>query len=158
MKSGDLENGLMLARQINLLAASFNKMFATLLVMISVHAVLMQIIGGYCLVRVLGGNENVFSRLLFIFMIENGFVVTTLVYGFCGEVHDASNKGMKRIKKYAHVDGRSSRKMKMFRRVASSMPVLKINFGSGNFVEKSTPIVFQQFTIERLVDLLLLSK
>lgn len=38
------------------------------------------------------------------------------------------------------------------------MPNVKINLGKTNFIDKLSPVVYQQFTIEKIIDVLLLQK
>ncbi len=81
----------------------------------------------------------------------NVTVVINLLFGCCAEVHHVSRKVNFRLKR------RQSLKMPLQHKLfLNSISVLKIKFGGTNFLEKLTPVVFQAYLVERLVDILLL--
>lgn len=73
------------------------------------------------------------------------------IFGFCGGVHDTSRKCLDGL---MHLE--SLRKNKLLRRMVMSMPIVKVKCGSNNCLEKITPVVYQEFANEKIVDTLLL--
>jgi len=72
--------------------------------------------------------------------VDTNFLIVG-VFGFAARVHSTSKKVTKKLKV-------NERKMK--RRIVDSLPVLKIGFGSANFVDETTPIVNLNFIIFEL--------
>lgn len=91
-------------------------------------------------------------RLYFVLVLNNGLASMGL-YVFVGDVHETSKKCLRKLKQ-----GYFLTKVKKYKRMIRSLPIVKINFGSTNYVEKLTPVVFEHFTLLRIIDTLLVSK
>lgn len=89
-----------------------------------------------------------------IFAIFSTTPVIICLFGFCGQVHYESQKFQQTLKILAVTHKQS----KEFRKIIQSIPEVKVKFGRSNFVEKSTPVVFQMFLMEKTVDILLTNK
>jgi len=77
----------------------------------------------------------------------------TAVYGTAGNVSVVSSSLKGKLQRRKGVIG-----SREFKRAALAVPLMKIQFGSSNFVDKFTPLVFLSFNIERAIELLLIDK
>ncbi len=90
--------------------------------------------------------------------ITQAVVINLLVYGYAGDFYQRSNFLLLSLKQnMGNVEHRLiSRKQVKYRQTfLNSCQVEKIKFGLSNFIEKSTPPMFQLFCVERIVDFLL---
>lgn len=71
------------------------------------------------------------------------------IYGAAGGIHESSQRWITSLK------SRLGAKDKLQRRIVSSLQDLKCRFGYSNFVERSTCLVFLDFTAVQVVNLLL---
>lgn len=144
-------------REMQILVRLFNAISSSLLVFFLIFLTIMQVLYGFLL---LSNPEELEGNLLmqvFLFLVlTNGVVGVSLVFGFCGEIHDKSWKCMETLKENSRKLG-NPKSVRLYRRILRSLPVVHVSFGSTNFIEKLTPVVFQQFATERLVDAMLLT-
>lgn len=89
---------------------------------------------------------------LFFFLVLQNAVASMGLYVFVGDVHHKSKRCIQHLKQNLLL-----KKSAIISKIIKSMPSLKITFGSTNYVEKLTPVVFEHFTILRIIDTLLLS-
>lgn len=47
---------------------------------------------------------------------------------------------------------------RIYKKFVDSCPALKVKFGLSNFIDKTTPLVFESYCVARLTDLLLVNK
>jgi len=79
------------------------------------------------------------------------------VYGGFGSVNDCASKGLARMKRLTF-QVENKRSFKVLNRMVTALPVMKIDFGGTNFIDKLTPFVYLDFAFKRVIDGLLLSK
>lgn len=156
----ELYNALAAHGQINILSNTFNQIVSTLLVIFLIQAVNAQII---CGMNMLGTEIGIESqkgktslKLAFLLLTINASIGVNLVFAFCANVHTMSSKCLKKIQRHTETVPQS--KLRMYRRIVRSLAVVKVDFGQMNFIEKLTPVIFQQFSTSRLIDCLLVSK
>ena len=122
------------------------------------HALDMQIAAGLNLF----GEINIISKLFMVVVLINGFTVINLIFSFCGDVHQTSEKCLimlrAKLGKNDMVGKVTYWQLKRYRKILRTLPNVKISFGEMNYIEKLTPVIFQHFTAARLIDCLLLSK
>lgn len=151
------EDGVVIYREMQIVTRLFNAMVSSLLVQFLIFLTITQVLYGLLL---LSNNEELsgkFTMQLFLFLVlTNGVVGVNLVFGFVAEVHFKSWNCMKKLKENSRKMG-NPRSVKLYMKILKSLPVVHVSFGSTNFIEKLTPVVFQQFATERLIDALLLS-
>lgn len=75
------------------------------------------------------------------------------IFGFCAGVHCTSSKCLKAFK-----NSEKFQKNKLLKQLVRSMPPVKVKCGSDNFMEKITPVVYQQFSNEKIMESLLLRR
>lgn len=93
-----------------------------------------------------------YSIVIFSLSILINMTITIIfLFGFCGRVNEASSKALLRLRRFSEFKTSTQ-----YEKILRSLPTLKIYFGSTNFIEKQTPVVFQLFLLERIVDVLLL--
>lgn len=87
--------------------------------------------------------------------IDMVFVIT-FAYGFAGDLNKQSKIFVATLQSTKMFVARRSRKcLSLF---IQSCPPLKIRFGMSNYIDKTTPLIFQSFCSCRIVDLLLVKK
>lgn len=85
--------------------------------------------------------------------------ILVIAYGFAGNFYDASVKSLHDLKRKAKLTLLKQRKQrKVCEKFLASCQVQKIQFGATNYIDKLTPLVFQQFCIDRIIDLVLVQK
>lgn len=91
---------------------------------------------------------------MFIFSLWTALVnASTFIfaYGCLADVYQTSLESEQRT-----ICNTNLMKNKWFRRYVRSCPILKISFGSGNFLEAQTPLNIQKFVMDQTVSLLLM--
>ncbi len=89
------------------------------------------------------------------------FVFPTLliVYGFAGKFYDDSIKFLQDLQRKVKLTFIKQTKRRIeYEKFLVSCQVQKIRFGLTNFIDKLTPLVFQQFCMDRIIDLVLVQK
>jgi len=146
-------------RQIQILVDSFNKIMSAQLVVFSITFGTGQISVALDLFRLSLSTQQTFAELASKFWLStynvsilcNISVVINLLFGCCAEVNYISHKVNSRIKRKKSL--KTSLEHKLF---LKSISDLKIKFGSTNYLERLTPVMFQVYLVERLIDILLL--
>lgn len=97
------------------------------------------------------GNLDDLPWLILVFSVWILCSQTMLImtaYHYFGEVYGLSSENLARLKK--------SKKAREIQRFLASCPPLRVYFGGFNFFDSTTSLVFQQFLVDRTVDLLLI--
>ncbi len=98
-------------------------------------------------------------NLFFIVSIVQSVLVFLMVYGSFGDFYVESDKCLATLKRLVSDQNLPNRRKQLhMHKFLNSVQIAKVRFGFSNFIEKNTPPLFQQFCIERLVDLLLVNK
>lgn len=86
------------------------------------------------------------------------FFTTLAVFGFAGDFYASSFTTLSKFKRNAaHQLKNISKREHSFRsRFLVSCQVQKVKFGLSNFIDKTTPVIFEMFCVNRIVDMLLL--
>lgn len=107
------------------------------------------------------GADDDFSNLTTFKLFVNTYYLETVMmcamvidvlFGFCGHLFDTSKTCLDRLNHHQLLY-----QSKDCRRTLKSLTIIKILMGNDNYIEKMTPINYQQFTTDRIVDALLLS-
>lgn len=140
-------------REVQILLGEFNGLYSNTLVFLQVIASTSLISPMYSLICYLKGEVNmpVVVLVLYFILVMDGIVVLHVVFGFAGDFYQDAVEG-RTILKGCHLLMRC----KQFRWFCRSCPTLKVMFGSTNFIDKVTSLVFLHFCICRLLDLLLI--
>lgn len=148
---------ILIYRKIQIIAKVFNEIHASALVTYLCCAMLTQIIPATQLISGPKVSPQQYDPVVFwtkqflIVALFNGFASMAL-YFFVADVHFRSNHCFKTLRNWKILRIASNRKVLM------SLPIVKIEFGGSNYIEKITPVVFQHFTTLRIIDVLLLSR
>lgn len=94
--------------------------------------------------------------IFFVSLAIQASLIILIVYGFAGNVHTVSKVSLAKLEQVVRSGNFGRFNQRYLERFLSSCQILKIKFGMSNFIEKSTPPIFQLFCIERCIDLLLL--
>lgn len=156
-----------LYQQIQLLEVQFNQLLRAMLVFVLIQMMNLEMTGGLYLLtkdRSAFGERTLPMQIFFILIINDGFVGISKVFSACAEVHHSSKKVLSVMKKlnsfrFGRKTGNESDqgKLKEYQKMVRSLRLVKVQFGSTNHIEKLTPIMFQQFVTDRLIDSLLMS-
>ncbi|CAL8068202.1 unnamed protein product [Orchesella dallaii] len=143
-------------RRIQLLLQLFNKVYSNIIVCLLFVLSFIQIVAVYMTVLRISGKLEIPLAVLVVTVIEvvDSYMVILAIYGIAGKV----NKTCKLVKsKLANKDTNSTTKERKTRRLTlKSIPDLKIKFAAVNFIEENTCLMFLDFNVGRVVDLLLL--
>ncbi|CAL8135742.1 unnamed protein product [Orchesella dallaii] len=148
-------------RQVQILVDNFNRAHSSLLVSLHVMVLTTLVLSTVCIMKAWSAGRFTAPGYLYLncfFADTNVHVVVVLlsVYGLCRSVHHDANETVGQMKRAALFCG--AKQARIACRCMNALPVLKIEFGGTNFVEKRTPIVYMEFALERIIDGLLLSK
>lgn len=97
------------------------------------------------------GNFNIWMSILYIQTVAVCILVNIFMYGLSATVHTECIRFFKKVK------SSSSIKSKICLKTFASLQIVKVGFGSANYIEKLTPVIFQKFATERVIDVLILS-
>ncbi|CAL8136608.1 unnamed protein product [Orchesella dallaii] len=147
-------------KEIQILVTIFNQVHSGILVSILVNMMIFLVLGAVNIVKAtaVGRFLDYHSVTLNLYFVQNVFLTTIIifaVFGVCGNVHFESCRELARMKRVVLGSGRNR---KLMEKSLKGLPVLKIEFGATNFVEKRTPFVYVEFALARMVENLLLSK
>ncbi|CAL8121246.1 unnamed protein product [Orchesella dallaii] len=135
-------------RKIQLLLQLFNKLHAGGFVVYLLLVVgLGQITCTYICIRYSGIPLPVVIMLLF--EVTDCYLIILGVYGFAGDVNTTS------IIVLQTLQCKLMGEKKIVRKELKSLSVLKMKFGTANYIDKMTPLVFINFNHGRILDLLL---
>lgn len=151
-------------RQIQIMCGYFNQTHCFIITTCLSTAILGQVISFFGLLT----NENVsdslhpvpdikqmiatyFLKMCFVEGLVLTITCINCMYGFCGNVNFTSEKCLRWLQHEPKVQ-----KSVYLKILVRSLPPLKVKFGSVNYISKLTPVVFQQFTNERIIETLLI--
>lgn len=127
--------------------------------MVLVATGITEVICATTLIRQLACNSAPILLNLFYFgFVLNAVVVAFVVYGFAGDFYVASHLALSKFKRQVRNQNAGSlpKHKRNFRsRFLVSCQVEKVRFGLSNFIDKTTPAVFQLFCVNRVIDMLL---
>jgi len=137
---------------MQLLVQFFNQVHAaSTVVHLFAFASSIQIISTYTTIP----STGLSVPLLIILLAEllDTYIVFVGVFGYAGKVYLTSETVLEELKRRG-----KGMKAKKIPKMLRSLPTLKIGFGTGNFIDQTTPLVFLSANNARIVDLLLLKK
>lgn len=141
-------------RELQILSCFFNRIHSKVLVSMIAVAIAGQIVSVVCLLSGKSSEDVAADFFLRAFFVE-GLIMDVLcinfIFGYCADVYMQSGNC---INKLSHLD--SIRRSKLLIRFVWSMPKVKITFGQTNFMDRLTPVVFQDCTNNKIVETLLL--
>ncbi len=145
-------------RAVHLLVEKYNAVMRTLLFAVLLALGILQVISVVNLVLESWSSVPIMVNLFYGATFLESFLVVLVGYGFAGDLHLVSKHTLARLKAQVLSKdyGRFGRKEHKYKKAfVMSCQVQKIKFGLSNFIEKTTPPVFQLFCSDRIVDLLL---
>ncbi|CAL8146907.1 unnamed protein product [Orchesella dallaii] len=148
-------------RQIEILVHSFNRAHSGQLVMILLALLTITVICSLSVIKALTSGtftdpRSFYANCFFAYSVMNSIILLLMVYGLCGNLHQDASRCVAEMRRTALTC--EPRQRKLLQRTVMALPVLKIEFGGTNFVEKRTPFVYLEFALGRIIDGLLLSK
>lgn len=144
-------------RAFQLVVKRFNKYIGSVLLMFLVTCGALQIVSASLLVHQTKSDLKISMplNLFFIATVFETVPIIIIVYGFPGEFYHKSKKTLIVLKKKVLHEVEPSHKRTTYIKFLDSCQVSKIRLGLSNFIEKTTPLVFQLFCADRIIDVLL---
>ncbi len=144
-------------RAFHLVVERFNKCISSVLALFLLSCGASQVVSAALLVQQTKTNLKISLplNLFFVLAVIETILIIMVVFGYPGDFHQDSKNTLAMLRrKILHKIILPKKRMycKTFLRSCS---VLKIRFGLANFIEKSTPSVFQLFCANRIIDVLL---
>jgi len=134
----------------------FNQIHSGILVVLLVFFKMGMILAAVVLLS--KSNSNIFVNLILYQFVLYAIIFILIIFGNCGNVHQSSCETLTTMRrKLEYFDESSGVEKRRRMRVVKSLPVVKIKFGSTNFIEVTTPFVYLQFVLQRIVDCMLVS-
>lgn len=147
-------------RVIHLLVERCNDVLSSLLFLFLICCGVSQIMSAVTIIRQ-SSSINIFMICFFAAVVFQTFFVYVVLYGLAGDVYRSSKSTIVKLKRQAnlHLGGLHKRKERRYRVMfLESCQVQNVRFGLSNFIEKTTPPMFQLYCLNRIVDLLLVRK
>ncbi len=141
-------------REIHLLTTMYNNGMRSIFFVALLGTGIAQIIPVVVLIRTT--SLSFVITIFFVSLAIQASLIILIVYGFAGNVHTVSKVSLAKLEQVVRSGNFGRFNQRYLERFLSSCQILKIKFGMSNFIEKSTPPIFQLFCIERCIDLLLL--
>lgn len=138
----------------------FSNLFANALVSCLFSACSLQLVctSQLFMLTIKGGSVTTTETQISIFyvlVIMNAIVVLISLFGLCGQVHYESSNCLDKLKIRIH---KNPKLLQKYMRIFKSLARVKVEFGkTNNFVEKCTPVIYQQFTVQRILDYILVT-
>lgn len=145
-------------REIQLLACYYNKINCYLVVAMVGAAVQGQVINFVGLISKDRSRSDGVAISLFLLMFNfQGMTLCVLclnsIFRYCADVYENSREC---VDKLNHSE--TLRMSKLLQRIIWSMPYVKVQFAKTNFIQRLSPVMYQQFTNEKIIDFLLLQQ
>lgn len=146
-------------RVIHLLVEFCNNLISSLLFLFLLACGTAQVMSA--VTTILHSSSLNFLLLLFFLMaVSQTFLIYLVVYGFAGEFYRSSDLALLQLKRHIGINGiKIAKKEHKYReKFLRSCQVQKIKFGMSNFIDKTTPLIFQLYCLNRIIDLILVGK
>lgn len=156
MNSDEVSSEITLNRAIHLLVERCNDAIRSLLFWFLLTPGTAQVIAAVTIVH--STIINLLLLLLFAMTVLQTVMTIVVVYGFAGDFNKDSELSLLQLQKQASIqyDVNVGRKERKYReRFLRSCQVQKVKFGLSNFIEKSTPPLFQLYCLNRIIVMLL---
>ncbi len=155
----DIPSSITVYRAIHLLVELFNDaMNSQLFVLMLTCGITEVICAGLIINRSGSSNLPFFLRMFFIILFVQATVGILGWYGFSGDFNQISERSLCKIRRHeniTHLEHITRRERKYKKKLLCSFQVQKIKFGLSNYIDKTTPAVFELFCLQRIIDLLL---
>lgn len=158
----DAEKGLKLFQQVQLLVKNYNHVSRRGTVSSLLYVIIMGTISMYACV-ILGKFFSVEKRLIYSYTALCMFFFGLQMYGLLGTINEKSKELLEKYRKDSDkgsvcvVVANRKRTIAYRKKLLGSFQPLKIYLGDVNFVDICTPLLLQDFIIQRTVDLSLLT-
>lgn len=136
---------------------SYNRCVNSILVMLLITVRAGQIVSASLLMQQAKSDLKIplpFNIVFVCSFIQCSFVILG-VFSFPGEFYQNSKESHDILKRKSLIKFRAAQVRRHTIQFLRSCNVLKIKFGLSNFIEKTTPPVFQLFCTDRIIDILL---
>lgn len=144
-----------LCRITHLLVELFNDGISTIFFVIFFGSGVVQILSVVTIID----HTTLSPLLILVFAVLAAQTVLNIlvVYGVAGDVFEVSLNSISCLRRKVKIVNNLSRVQRRYlERFLASCAVERVDFGMSNFIEKTTPLEFQLFCLERIIDLLLL--
>ncbi len=135
----------------------YNNIMQTLLFMVLATSGITQIVSTVTIVLSKSSEVPVYLIGFLLKTSIQATVVILVAYGFAGDFNQESSKSLERLNR----ENRNRiclvqrQEFLYTKKFLASCQVQRVQFDLSNFIEKTTPLVFQLYCINRIIDLLL---
>jgi len=149
-------------KRLHIIVGSFNRAHSQILVSFLFILIAAVVISAVMVIPCIAEGNFADSQLVFINCVYVQWMLNAVIsilgaYGGFGTVNDCASKGLGQMKRLTF-QVENKRSFRMLNRMVRALPLMKIDFGGTNFIEKLTPFVYLDFAFRRVIDGLLLSK
>lgn len=157
----DIWSELVLSRAIHILVEKYNRSIQPILFGFLVVTGVTQIICVVALIWQTSWNSVPVALNMFYLTVNlDTVLIILIIFGFAGDLYASLNSMLSDLKRQNQpkIQNKMERKEYRMRKCFfNSCQPHKIKFGLSNFIEKTIPIL-QNFCVERIIDLLLVTK
>lgn len=160
LKQHFINQGVVMQRAVHIIMKLLNICLGSTIVVLLIGLGICQVMSAFILINP-HNAELTPIPLKLVYAVITCFVFPILViaYGFAGNFYDDSVKLLQELKRKAKLSYlKQPKQRKVYEKFIASCQVQKIEFGVTNFIDKLTPLVFQKFCIDRIIDLVLVQK
>jgi len=147
-----------LYRQLKILLEIFNQIHSRILVVFLVTTKIGMVFSAVVLLssgNVAKSNSNILVNMILCQYLLYATIFIMITFGSCGNVHQSSCEILSTMRKKAEYFDKTGIEKRLVFRIIKSLPVLKIEFGITNFIEVTTPFMYLEFVLQRIVDCML---
>ncbi len=143
----------MLFRQIQVILAEFRSLYSAMTICPAVFGlVIMQIALAFLWIdicRIGKADEQILLVAIGILCSVQLIFLTLFIFGNLGKVYGSSTLSREEIR-----TNKMAMRKKQYRKFVIACPLLKVNVGDQNFLEPSTPLLFEEVIVDNLIGVL----
>lgn len=153
----DIPRSITVCRAIHLLVELYNDAMNSLLFILMLACGVTEITSALLIINRSGSNNlPFFLEMFFVILLIQATVGILGWYGFAGDFNQISERSLCKIMRQGSMLPKLTQKERNFKeKTLRSFQVGRIKFGLSNYIEKTTPAIFELFCLQRMVDLLL---
>lgn len=148
-------------RAVHVLVELFNEAMHTLFFTMLVTCGSVQVLAAVAVInQARTSTLPLLINLFFGTLVVDAAIIIGTVFGFAGNLYKRSEVLLNQLRKQikSRQPFNSTRKEYKYKKsFLNSCQVAKVKFGLSNFIEKTTPPIFQLFCLNRIIDLLLVN-
>lgn len=143
-------------RANHVLAETYNASMRTVLFLFLLTSGIAHILSAVTLIVQTSSDSVPFLvNMFFAAIVPETVLIHLIVFGFGADFYRFSDLSLKQLKQSVLKGTMQIKDRKYLQRIINSIQVGKVKFGLSNFIDKTTPPIFQLFCLNRIIDILL---